>query len=194
MQPRRHCRLSIFLVSLSAVSKRSLQVSVSVFKSQLAASLDSLSLSLKFQVSAGSLSRQSTVDSLNLSLSLQTSVHGLSLRLRWFALIFGYGAEYFAFIAASVAGQTYLLDAYPTRTGAVLTLVCVGRGLISFGMSYSLVSTTDALGHLGAYSMYAGVMAFFGLCFIALYFTGKRLRNWTMKFIVDELDGKPHIG
>lgn len=112
----------------------------------------------------------------------------------WMALIFGYGAEYFAFIAASVAGQTYLLDAYPTRTGAVLTLVCVGRGLISFGMSYSLVSTTDALGFLGAYSMYAGVMAFFGICFIVLFFTGKALRNWTMRFIVDELDGKPHIG
>jgi hypothetical protein len=80
-------------------------------------------------------------------------------KFHWFVIIFSYCGSYFAFskswvaatlkihstelaldsspVAASVAGQTYLLDCYPTRSGAVLTLVCAARGIISFGLTYS---------------------------------------------------------
>ncbi|KAJ9111033.1 hypothetical protein QFC22_006629 [Naganishia vaughanmartiniae] len=80
-------------------------------------------------------------------------------KFHWFVIIFSYCGSYFAFskqwreskkvmsannghqpssaVAASVAGQTYLLDCYPTRSGAVLTLICAARGIISFGLTYS---------------------------------------------------------
>lgn len=111
-------------------------------------------------------------------------------KVHWFSILYSYAAQYFSFIAASVAGQTYLLDAYPTRAGAVLILVCACRGLISFGLSYSLTSTTDHMGHLGAYGMYAGVMAALGFGGLALYFFGRKLRLWTLQFVVDSHDTK----
>lgn len=61
-------------------------------------------------------------------------------------------------------------------------------------MSYALVSITDRLGYLGAYGMWAGVMTAIGLMAMALYIFGKRLRLWSMQFIKDDVDGKPHIG
>ncbi|KAI5449080.1 hypothetical protein NCC49_005350 [Naganishia albida] len=116
-------------------------------------------------------------------------------KFHWFVIIFSYCGSYFAFIAASVAGQTYLLDCYPTRSGAVLTLVCAARGVISFGLTYSLVPTTTKLGYMKAYGMYAGVMAIFALFAIGLYFKGKAVRNWTMRWIKDDGDQtKPHYG
>ncbi|SGY15364.1 BQ5605_C013g07346 [Microbotryum silenes-dioicae] len=117
-------------------------------------------------------------------------------KVHWFAILFSYAGVYFAFIAASVAGLTYLLDAYPTRSGSVLTLVCGCRGLISFGMTYSLTPTTDRLGHFAAYGMYAGVMGALGIGGFCLYLFGKRLRLWTLRFVVDaaDIDNKPRYG
>ncbi|KAJ9096312.1 hypothetical protein QFC20_006450 [Naganishia adeliensis] len=116
-------------------------------------------------------------------------------KFHWFVIIFSYCGSYFAFIAASVAGQTYLLDCYPTRSGAVLTLVCAARGIISFGLTYSLVPTTTKLGYMKAYGMYAGVMALFALLAVGLYFKGKAVRTWTMRWIKDDGDKtKPHYG
>jgi ABC-type Fe3+-siderophore transport system permease subunit len=83
-------------------------------------------------------------------------------KFHWFVVVFAYCGSYFAFskwmflgklrqanllparvvlfsVAASVAGQTYMLDCYPTRSGAVLTLICASRGVISFGLTYSWV-------------------------------------------------------
>lgn len=116
-------------------------------------------------------------------------------QFHWFALIFGMTGQYFSFIAANIAGQTYLLDAYPTRAGSLLVLICGCRGLISFGLTYSLTATTDALGHVGAYGMYAGLTTALGLGGLALYFFGKRLRLWTARFVIDSHDlSKPHYG
>ncbi|KAJ9118359.1 hypothetical protein QFC24_006187 [Naganishia onofrii] len=116
-------------------------------------------------------------------------------KFHWFVIIFSYCGSYFAFIAASVAGQTYLLDCYPTRSGAVLTLICAARGIISFGLTYSLVPTTTKLGYMKAYGMYAGVMALFALFAVGLYFRGKAIRNWSMRWIKEDGDKtKPHYG
>lgn len=92
------------------------------------------------------------------------------------------------------SGQTYLLDAYPGRSASVLTLVCACRGLISFGLTYSLTPTTEKLGHIGAYGMYAGVMAALGLCVYGIYFFGRRLRLWTLQFVVDSPENRPRYG
>ncbi|KAI5477294.1 hypothetical protein MNV49_006515 [Pseudohyphozyma bogoriensis] len=115
-------------------------------------------------------------------------------KVHWFAIPFTYAGVYYAFIAASVCGQTYLLDAYPTRAGSVLALVCSCRGVISFGLNYSLTPTTDKLGHLGTYSMYGGVMAFLGVCTLSMFWFGRRLRLFTLKFVVDKADVGPRYG
>ncbi|KAK4054340.1 hypothetical protein OIO90_003573 [Microbotryomycetes sp. JL221] len=90
----------------------------------------------------------------------------------WFAIVFCLAANYFAFIAASVAG------------------------LVSFGLTYSLTPTTTKMGYIGAYGMYAGVMSFFGLAGFALFFFGRRLRLWTLQFVASgsEDGAKPRYG
>lgn len=46
-----------------------------------------------------------------------------------------------------------------------------------------------------AYGMYAGVMALFALFAVILYYKGKAVRNWTMRWIKDDGDKtKPHSG
>jgi len=58
-----------------------------------------------------------------------------------------------------------------------------------------LVPTTTKLGYMKAYGMYAGVMALFAFFAIGLYFKGKAVRNWTMRWIKEDGDNtKPHYG
>ncbi|KAI5477292.1 major facilitator superfamily transporter [Pseudohyphozyma bogoriensis] len=115
-------------------------------------------------------------------------------KVHWFSVVFTYCGIYYAFVAASVCGITYLLDAYPTRSGSVLTLICAIRGIISFGINYSLDPTYAKLGYLGAYGMYAGVMGFLGIGAISMFWTGASIRARTQKYIVDDSDGKPRYG
>jgi hypothetical protein len=52
------------------------------------------------------------------------------------------------------------------------------------------------MGYLNAYIMYASVMAALGMFCLGLYFKGKALRNWTLKFVVDDAadSAHPHYG
>jgi hypothetical protein len=51
------------------------------------------------------------------------------------------------------------------------------------------------MGYLKAYGMYAGVMSIFALMAVALYFKGKILRRWTLKYVKEDGDpSKPHYG
>jgi hypothetical protein len=73
-------------------------------------------------------------------------------------------------------------------------LVCAIRGVISFGLTYSLTPTLEHFGgsHLKQYGMYAGLMCILAFMGYGLFFFGKRIRLWTLKFVVDDHDTKPH--
>ncbi|KAJ9093161.1 hypothetical protein QFC21_006477 [Naganishia friedmannii] len=77
----------------------------------------------------------------------------------------------------------------------VLSTVLFGAGYAHPEMFHCLVPTTIKLGYMKAYGMYAGVMALFALLAVGLYFKGKAIRNWSMRWIKDDGDKtKPHYG
>lgn len=63
--------------------------------------------------------------------------HDNPFKMHWFGIVFEYSAQYFAFIAASVAGQTYLLDAYPERAGSVLVVSLFPAACLSTASAHS---------------------------------------------------------
>ena len=79
-------------------------------------------------------------------------------------------------------GITYLLDSHPKRAGPVLVIICIMRGLISFGVSYHTVDYVDAVGYVRLFGIYAGIMAVFGVLGIGVFVWGKRIRHWVVRW------------
>lgn len=116
-------------------------------------------------------------------------------KFHWFAIVFGYCAQFFSFVGASIAGQTYLLDAYPSRQGSALVLVCAMRGVIQFGLSFGIAKFQAKCGYAVVFGTYAGLTAFLGLMGVVIYFTGKRIRHFTERWATDEHDkDRKHMG
>jgi hypothetical protein len=111
----------------------------------------------------------------------------------WFAIVFSFGGYYFGFVGANIAGITYLLDAYPARSGPVLVVITALRGFVSFGTSYGVATFIETAGYDGSFGAYAGITAFLGLLGIPIYFYGKQLREFTGKWAVKERTGKPSM-
>lgn len=100
----------------------------------------------------------------------------------WFVYAWAIAAYYFCFVGANIVAITYLLDSYPMRAGPLLIIICAFRGFIAFGVSYGITPMTDALGFDGAYGLFGGLTAAFGLLGIPVYFYGKKLRIVTGRF------------
>ncbi|KAL3419174.1 major facilitator superfamily transporter [Phlyctema vagabunda] len=101
----------------------------------------------------------------------------------WMAIVFTMNGYYFAFIGANTAGITYLLDAYPTRNASCLVVFCAMRGVISFGLSYGTVPLYSKYGYNGAFGLFGGLTAAFGLLGVIIYLTSNQIRHlvspWT---------------
>ncbi|KAL9096130.1 MAG: hypothetical protein Q9165_001653 [Trypethelium subeluteriae] len=102
----------------------------------------------------------------------------------WFVFVFANAGYYFAFVGANIAAITYLLDSYPGRAGPLLVIICAFRGFVSFGVSYGVAEFIDTAGYDGSFGTYGGLTALLGLLGIAVYFTGKRIRSITGKWIM----------
>lgn len=100
----------------------------------------------------------------------------------WFVYAWAIAAYYFCFVGANIVAITYLLDSYPMRAGPLLIIICAFRGFIAFGVSYGITPMTDTLGFDGAYGVFGGLTAAFGLLGIPVYFYGKKLRTITGRF------------
>lgn len=92
-------------------------------------------------------------------------------------------AYFFTFIGANIVAITYLLDAYPQRASSLLIIICAHRGFLSFGVSYRVWDMIDAMGYDGAFSMFGGLTALFGLLGGVLFFTGKSIRAFTGRWV-----------
>ncbi|KAK6829011.1 hypothetical protein RU639_003744 [Aspergillus parasiticus] len=112
-------------------------------------------------------------------------------RYHWFAIVFGYCAQFFSFVGASIAGQAYLLDSYPSAQGAVLVLVCALRGVIQFGLSYAVAQFEAAAGYAVVFGTYGALTGFFGLLGIVVFFTGKKIRQITAKWTIEDKEQDP---
>jgi hypothetical protein len=110
-------------------------------------------------------------------------------KVHWFAQVYIFGALNFAFSAVSIASQNTLLDSYPTRGAATLIIVNTFRGAMAFAFMSSFSKSIKALGGpLPAWSTFGGVGAALLLLCTGLFFYGKRIRLFTLRFVVDKAD------
>lgn len=110
-------------------------------------------------------------------------------RVHWFAQVYIFGALNFSFSAVSIASQNTLLDSYPTRGAATLIIVNTFRGALAFAFMSSFSKTIKDLGGpFPAWSAFGGIGAALLLVCIGLFFYGKRIRLFTLRFVVDKAD------
>jgi len=110
-------------------------------------------------------------------------------RVHWFAQVYIFGCLNFSFSAISIASQNTLLDSYPTRGAATLIIVNTFRGAMAFAFMSSFSKTiTDLGGPLPAWGAFGGIGAGLTLLCIGLFFYGKRIRLFTLRFVVDKND------
>jgi hypothetical protein len=102
----------------------------------------------------------------------------------WFNYVWALAAYFFTFVGANIVAITYLLDAYPQRASSLLIIICAYRGILCFGVSFRLWDMVDSMGYDGAFNMFAGLTAFMGVLGGVLFFTGKRIREFTSRWVV----------
>ncbi|TLS27674.1 hypothetical protein PpBr36_05023 [Pyricularia pennisetigena] len=101
----------------------------------------------------------------------------------WFTYVWALAAYFFTFVGANIVAITYLLDSYPQRASSLLIIVCAHRGFLSFGVSYRLWDMVDAMGYDGAFGMFGALTGFMGILAVVLFFTGKRIRQYTGRWV-----------
>lgn len=97
------------------------------------------------------------------------------------APIVTYNASFFAFLGANIVGITYVVDSFPSRAEAFLVVICAGRGIMSFGLSYATLPSITAIGYDGAMNIQGGLAAGFSVLATIFYYIGPRLRKSTNK-------------
>lgn len=112
-------------------------------------------------------------------------------KIHWFAVVFSINAYYFAFVGANQCGIVYSLDAYPTRSGAALVVICAMRGVLSFGTSYGVTPFIELWGYDGAYLVYGILTGVLGALGIVVYFLSERIRTFCSRWAVPSSQTKP---
>jgi hypothetical protein len=65
---------------------------------------------------------------------------------------------------------------------ATLVIVSSLRNVISFGMNFGVFPFIDARGYFGTFTIFAGLIIFFGLWAIPMAIWGKRMRHFTERW------------
>lgn len=94
----------------------------------------------------------------------------------WSAVVVTFNGVFFAFLGVNVVGITYAVDAFPLKAGPFLVLICAGRGLISFALSYSVLPAVAAIGYNGTMNVESIVAGVLGAMAIPFYFLGPKIR------------------
>ncbi|KAG4425114.1 hypothetical protein IFR04_001681 [Cadophora malorum] len=107
-------------------------------------------------------------------------VYGLGaqnpFKYHWLAIVFPQDVILLVLFACNTVGLTYLLDAHPQRAGPICVVICVCRGLISFGVSRNTVTYVDNVGFLNLFGIYTGIVGVFAVMGVAVFVWGKKLR------------------
>jgi hypothetical protein len=100
-----------------------------------------------------------------------------------------YNAVNFAFNCVNLVGITYAVESFPQRAASLLVVICAGRGIISFGLSYSTLPAIKAIGYDGALNIQAGIGGGLTAMAIGVWFVGPRIRAMAAKwFNMEESD------
>ncbi|KAK9458910.1 major facilitator superfamily domain-containing protein [Lipomyces oligophaga] len=97
----------------------------------------------------------------------------------WAILAVGWGLYVFGVMLDTVAILAYLLDCYPEASGEVAAIICMGRTVGGFIVSYFQVKWADATGAAVSFGTQAAISAAAVLLIVLLQFRGHRLREWS---------------
>jgi hypothetical protein len=107
----------------------------------------------------------------------------------WSAIVVPYNAVNFSFNCVNLVGITYAVESFPQRAASLLVVICAGRGIISFGLSYATLPAIKAIGYDGALNIQAGIGGGVTALAIGVWFVGPRIRAMAAKwFNMEESD------
>ncbi|KAL3445279.1 MFS general substrate transporter [Aspergillus insuetus] len=102
-------------------------------------------------------------------------------RWHWSAIVVPYHGVFFGFLGANIVSITYSIDSFPLRSAALLVVICAGRGLVGFGLSYSVLPSIKAIGYHGSMNVQAILCAVIATIVVPMYFVGPRIRKFGQK-------------
>jgi len=108
----------------------------------------------------------------------------LQKNLSWVALAFGWLMLSIGLTAVANVMLTYSVDCYPWRAAHIGVVVNVVKNVVSFGTSYGVIPWNMLVGSQNQYGTMAGIAVFFFLLNIPLSIYGKRVRNWSLTYIM----------
>ncbi|KAH8179180.1 major facilitator superfamily protein [Sarocladium implicatum] len=101
----------------------------------------------------------------------------------WASIAVPFNGIYFAFVGAAIMGLTYAVDSFPDQAGPLLVLICAGRGIVSFGLSYATLPALQSVGIDGLMNILATICGVLSLLLIPAYFLGQRSRSWAKRHL-----------
>lgn len=101
----------------------------------------------------------------------------------WASVAVSYNAIFFGFLGVNIVGVTYAIESFPaSRAASLLVIICAGRRIISFGLSYAVLPSITAVGYDGAMNIQSGICGVLALIGIPIYFLGPSLRRLGQKW------------
>ncbi|KAL5365948.1 MFS general substrate transporter [Aspergillus floccosus] len=100
----------------------------------------------------------------------------------WAGIAVNMNVIFFAYVGMVVTSFTYVINAYPTRTDALLVVLCACRGFISFGISFGINDFVRQQGYEGAMNICAIIVGILAVLGIPVYVFGKPIRRMTQRY------------
>ncbi|KAL4949756.1 major facilitator superfamily domain-containing protein [Aspergillus filifer] len=102
------------------------------------------------------------------------------------AIVVGYNASFFAFLGANIVGITYAVDSFPLRAAPFLVVICAGRGIISFGLSYATLPAVASIGYDMTMVVEMVICGFLALLAVPMFFFGGSIRGLVSGWVGSE--------
>ncbi|KAL2129075.1 hypothetical protein VTI74DRAFT_8267 [Chaetomium olivicolor] len=109
---------------------------------------------------------------------------GVGRGLHWMVPVLGIGLLNFAIVQGTNVCLVYVIDAYRPVAGEVTLAVMGFKSLFGFLLSFYTNMWVAEAGYVRAYGTMAAISAAVLLCWIPLYFWGKKIRHATWKWRV----------
>jgi hypothetical protein len=88
--------------------------------------------------------------------------------------------DLFGFVCANSVVFAYFLDVYEARTDAILVIFHGTKTFAAFGITYAVIPWNATAGYTVPFVTLAAVLLFAHLLILGLYFTGARVRAWSV--------------
>ncbi|KAL2831861.1 hypothetical protein BJY01DRAFT_254146 [Aspergillus pseudoustus] len=109
-------------------------------------------------------------------------------------------AQFFASTSINIISTTYTIECYPDLAGVMVIVCGAYRNIIGFGLSYGAQGFMNAVGVMGCFGTYAGILGGLGVVGIFFYVKGAKVRavvnawSWRRSVLADEHEHGPMSG